>query len=145
MRYQDPQEFVAFNGADLTSGWLRVNLRLLGRRQEPQLGPPKHPFFDDTGWAQLPPDWVWSPLPVVNVVFKRLALRRFPAIQYSIQPDKHRLGQGSFENCLAMLPGRLFAPYAGKIRFELHAEKRRQFCKDFDVRIGGVWPQAGPS
>jgi hypothetical protein len=141
MRYRSPEEFIQLHGAELTAAWLRVVLRQLGALQDPPVSPPKHPYFDATGWVQLPPEWTWVDLPPITVVFRRLALKRWPAIQHAITPDRTTLGQAQFEDALGLVAGRLSAPYAGKLRFELHDPKRRVHAKDYDAVIDWAWPQ----
>ena len=140
--YSCPEEFVAFRGTELSSAWLRVVLRELGQLQEPQQAPPKHPWYDDAGWVQLPPGWEERELPAVRVVFRRLAPgARHPAIQFTIVPDKRHLGQQQFEDIVAtQLPGRLTSPYVGKIRVELWVGKHRKYAIDHDVAFAWSWP-----
>lgn len=142
MHYRDSEEFITIQAAEMLTAWHRVVHRLLGRQQTPQQSPPKYPHFDNSGWVRLPPDWVWEELPPITVVFRRLARERHPPIQYTLVPDEGTLGQAGFEDCLAQIAGRLDAPFAGKIRFELLSEGRREHVLNFDATIGWPVPQS---
>jgi hypothetical protein len=140
-RHADWYEFVCVHRIPLVDAYLRASLGLLGRSHVPERRVPKLLRFDDSGWLELPEGWTLLDLPSIDLRVLPRGQRHYTRAVHRVPLAGKRLGQQVFETTLMqMVPGRLPTPFVGKVSFELRAENRQLWQRDFPAQVGWVWP-----
>ncbi len=140
-RHADWFEFSCIHRIPLVDAFLRAAMGLLGQRHVPERRVPEQLTFDDSGWLELPEGWTLCDLPPIDVRVLPRGQRHFIRAVHRVPLSGNRLGQEVFETTLMqMVPGRLPAPFVGKVSYEFRAENRRLWQREIPAQIGWVWP-----